>query len=213
MNLDWREQRLGTSAKSDRNVKKQASLVVMMLAVLLMGCSASVPSTSSQSGEPAQPLQQASPVSSPTSAPTTPAQQAHSSPEASPAQNKRGQTLPISAKATMAGQVIQLEVARTPQQQQMGLMYRTSLADDRGMLFLFNPPQPINFWMKNTLIPLDMVFMLDGVVKEIVADVPPCKTSLCPTYGPNTPVNQVIELRGGRAAELGLKAGDRVTIQ
>ncbi len=209
MSLDWREQRLGTSAKSDRNVKKQASLVVMMLALLLMGCSASVPSTSSQSREPAQPLQQASPVS----APTIPAQQAQASPEASPAQNKRGQTLPISAKATMAGQVIQLEVARTPQQQQMGLMYRTSLADDRGMLFLFNPPQPINFWMKNTLIPLDMVFMLDGVVKEIVADVPPCKTSLCPTYGPNTPVNQVIELRGGRAAELGLKAGDRVTIQ
>lgn len=209
MNLDWREQRLSTSAKSDRNMKKQASLVIMMLAVLLMGCSASVPSTSSQSGEPAQPLQQGSPVS----APTTPAQQAQASPEASPAQNQRGQTLPISAKATMAGQVIQLEVARTPQQQQMGLMYRTSLADDRGMLFLFNPPQPINFWMKNTLIPLDMVFMLDGVVKAIVADVPPCKTSLCPTYGPNTPVNQVIELRGGRAAELGLKAGDRVTIQ
>ncbi|MFE1744507.1 DUF192 domain-containing protein [Coleofasciculus sp. H7-2] len=174
-----------------------------------MGCSASVPSTSSQSGEPAQPLQQASPVS----APTTPAQPALSSSEASPAQNKMGQTLPISAKATMASQVIQLEVARTPQQQQMGLMYRKSLADDRGMLFLFNPPQPINFWMKNTLIPLDMVFMLDGVVKAIAANVPPCTTSLCPTYGPNTPVNQVIELRGGRAAELGLKAGDRVTIQ
>jgi hypothetical protein len=210
MNLNCSEQRLRASAKGDRNVKKQASLVVMMLALLLMGCSASVPkSTSPQSGEPAPPSQQASPVS----APTTPAQQAQSSPEVSPVENKRGQTLPISAKATMAGQVIQLEVARTPQQQQMGLMYRTSLADDRGMLFLFNPPQPINFWMKNTLIPLDMVFMLDGVVKAIVADVPPCKTSLCPTYGPNTPVNQVIELRGGRAAELGLKAGDRVTIQ
>lgn len=209
MNLDWSEQHLRASAKGDRNARKQASLVVMMLAVLLMGCSASVPSTSSQSGEPAQPLQQASPVS----APTTPAQPALSSSEASPAQNKMGQTLPISAKATMASQVIQLEVARTPQQQQMGLMYRKSLADDRGMLFLFNPPQPINFWMKNTLIPLDMVFMLDGVVKAIAANVPPCTTSLCPTYGPNTPVNQVIELRGGRAAELGLKAGDRVTIQ
>jgi len=93
------------------------------------------------------------------------------------------------------------------------LMYRTSLADDRGMLFPFEPPQPVKFWMENTLIPLDMVFLQDGVVKAIAPSVPPCTTAPCSTYGPGTPVNQVIELRGGRAAELGLKVGERVKIK
>ncbi|MBV8887803.1 MAG: DUF192 domain-containing protein [Chroococcidiopsidaceae cyanobacterium CP_BM_RX_35] len=123
-----------------------------------------------------------------------------------------GQTLPISARATIAGHRIGLEVAQTPQQQATGLMYRTSLADDRGMLFPFNPPQSVNFWMENTLIPLDMIFLQQGVVKAIAPQVPPCKSYPCPTYGPKTLVDQVIELRGGRAAQLGLKVGDRVKI-
>lgn len=121
--------------------------------------------------------------------------------------------LPISATAEMAGQQISLEVARTPQEQAMGLMYRTSLAPDRGMLFSFGWPQPVSFWMKDTKIPLDMVFLLKGEVKAIAANVPPCTKTPCPTYGPETLVDQVIELRGGRAAELGLKAGDRVSIK
>jgi uncharacterized membrane protein (UPF0127 family) len=126
-----------------------------------------------------------------------------------------GQMLPISAQAQMAGQRIMLEVARTPQQQAMGLMYRTSLAPDRGMLFSFDPPQPVSFWMKNTIIPLDMVFLRDGEVKAIAVNVPPCTTTPCPTYGPQSEVliDQVIELRGGRAAELGLKVGDRVIVK
>lgn len=121
--------------------------------------------------------------------------------------------LPISATAEMAGQQISLEVARTPQEQAMGLMYRTSLDPDRGMLFSFGWPQPVSFWMKNTKIPLDMVFLLKGQVKAIEANVPPCTTNPCPSYGPQTLIDQVIELRGGRAAELGLKAGDQVIIK
>jgi hypothetical protein len=123
--------------------------------------------------------------------------------------------LPISAQAQMAGQRIMLEVARTPQEQAMGLMYRTSLAPDRGMLFSFDPPQPVSFWMKNTIIPLDMVFIRDGEVKVIAANVPPCTTTPCPTYGPQVEVliDQVIEIRGGRAAELGLKVGDQVIVK
>jgi uncharacterized membrane protein (UPF0127 family) len=105
--------------------------------------------------------------------------------------------LPISAQAEMAGQRISLEVARTLQEQATGLMYRTSLADDRGMLFSFDPPQPVNFWMKNVKISLDMVFLRDGEVIEIAANVPPCTTSPCPTYGPQSLIDQVIELRGG----------------
>jgi hypothetical protein len=67
--------------------------------------------------------------------------------------------------------------------------------------------------MKNTKIPLDMVFLKDGEVKAIEADVPPCTADPCPSYGPETPIDQVIELRGGRAAELGLKVGDRVSVK
>lgn len=125
-----------------------------------------------------------------------------------------GQQLPISAKATIAGQVIQLEVARTPEQQATGLMYRTSLAADRGMLFPFDPPRQVGFWMKNVEINLDMIFLRDGEVKEIAANVPPCEETPCSTYGPaRTAVDSVIELRGGRAAELGLKVGDRIAVE
>ena len=124
-----------------------------------------------------------------------------------------GQTLPISARATIAGREFELEVARTPQQQEIGLMNRTSLADRRGMLFLFASPQPIRFWMKNTLIPLDMIFLRNGKVIAIASAVPPCKTQTCPTYGANADVDRVIELRSGIAKEIGLKVGDRVKIK
>lgn len=70
------------------------------------------------------------------------------------------QTLPITAKATFQDQVIQLEVAQTPEQQEIGLMNRPPLAADRGMLFPFEPPRPVIFWMKNTPSPLDIVFCL-----------------------------------------------------
>jgi uncharacterized protein len=131
----------------------------------------------------------------------------------SPTAQFSGQMLPISAIATIAGQAINLEVTRTPQQQAMGLMYRTSLPDNRGMLFEFSPPQAVGFWMKNVKINLDMIFIRQGVVKAIAANVPPCASEPCPSYGPGTSIDQVIELRGGRAAQLGLKVGDRITIQ
>jgi hypothetical protein len=126
---------------------------------------------------------------------------------------KAGQRLPLSARINVADQVIQLEVARTAMQQEIGLMYRTELAKDRGMVFLFDPPRQTAFWMKNTLIPLDIVFLLKGKVQAVSSNVPPCTTDPCPTYGPDTLVDQVIELRAGRALELGLKQGDRVVLQ
>lgn len=163
--------------------------IIILLGLLLLGCSPPVESPRSSS-EPSQiPPKVSLPVVN------------------------QGQTLPISAKAIIGGKEINLEVAQTPQEKATGLMYRTALADDRGMLFLFQPAQPISFWMKNTLIPLDMVFLRDGIVKEIASKVPPCTSDPCPSYGAGTNVDQVIELRGGRAAELGLKVGDRVTIQ
>jgi uncharacterized membrane protein (UPF0127 family) len=108
---------------------------------------------------------------------------------------------------------INLEVAETPEQQELGLMYRTALPDDRGMLFPFSPPRPVTFWMKNTPVALDMVFLLKGVVKYIAASTPPCKFDPCPTYGTNTPIDQVIELRAGRADQLGLKVGDHLKFE
>jgi uncharacterized membrane protein (UPF0127 family) len=123
------------------------------------------------------------------------------------------QSLPITAQVTIADQVIQLEVANTPEKQATGLMFRTEMPDDRGMLFPFEAPRMARFWMRNVPIALDMIFLRDGEVVAIAADVPPCTTPTCPTYGPATLVDQVLELRGGRAAELGLQTGDRLAIE
>ncbi|MEH1864004.1 MAG: DUF192 domain-containing protein [Nostoc sp.] len=161
-------------------------LFSMLLSVLLMGCSV--------------PTKAKPPTPTSDSKPLTPA--------------SLGQKLPISAKAILPnGTTIQLEVAKTPQQQQMGLMYRPALPDDRGMLFGFASPQPVSFWMKNVPVALDMVFLQNGVVKYIQSAAPPCASEPCPTYGPNTPIDKVIELRSGRAAELKLKVGDIVKIE
>jgi uncharacterized protein len=125
------------------------------------------------------------------------------------------QVLPITAIVVIAGQTIDLEVANTPQEQEIGLMFRTELLPNRGMLFPFQPARAVGFWMKNTLIPLDMVFLHQGIIKKIEAEVPPCVADPCPSYGPlfNVDIDQVIELRNGRAAELGLKEGDRLTVE
>jgi hypothetical protein len=81
------------------------------------------------------------------------------------------------------------------------------------MLFLFPEPRPAQFWMKNTLIALDMIFIQDGEVVAIAPNVPPCKREPCPTYGTDQLVHQVLELRAGRAEELGLAVGDSIKIK
>lgn len=124
-----------------------------------------------------------------------------------------GQYLPVLAQVQLGDALINLEVTRSPQEQALGLMYRPSLEDDRGMLFEFSPARPVSFWMKNVVISLDMLFVHNGKLLAIAAEVPPCTSIPCPTYGPEAAVDQVIELRGGRAAELGLKPGDPVVIQ
>ncbi|MBT9313563.1 DUF192 domain-containing protein [Leptothoe kymatousa] len=124
-----------------------------------------------------------------------------------------GQVLPITAEATLAGETFDLEVATTREQQQLGLMHRQALPDNRGMLFPFSPPRPVGFWMKNVPVGLDMVFLYQGKVQGI-AEAPPCAADPCPTYSPGRVlVDNVIELRIGRAAELGLEPGDEVEIR
>ena len=102
----------------------------------------------------------------------------------------------------------QVEVARTAPEQAQGLMHRQSLAPDRGMLFPYAVPQPVAFWMKNTLIPLDMIFIrADRTIANIAANTVPLSLEPVPSA---EPVVAVLEIAGGRAAELGIKAGDRV---
>lgn len=126
----------------------------------------------------------------------------------------QGQMLPITAEVELGGQTIALEVAQTRQQQAIGLMSRETLADDRGMLFPFSPPESVRFWMKNVLISLDMVFVYQGEVIAIANDVPPCTTDPCPVYGPDEQlVDYVIELRGGVAEAIGVQIGDSVEIR
>jgi uncharacterized membrane protein (UPF0127 family) len=104
-----------------------------------------------------------------------------------------------------------VEVARSPQEQAQGLMHRQSLAPDRGMIFPYDPPQPVGFWMKNTLIPLDMIFIRpDGTIAGIAANTVPLSLDMVPSV---EPVAAVLEIAGGRSAELGIKAGDKVEWQ
>ncbi len=101
-----------------------------------------------------------------------------------------------------------VEIADTDATRESGLMFRKSMAPDRGMLFDFGTPQAVTFWMKNTLIPLDMVFIgKDGRVVSIARNAAPMSEALIPSGGP---ILGVLELRGGRAAEIGVKPGDRV---
>ena len=101
-----------------------------------------------------------------------------------------------------------VEVASTPDEQAQGLMDRQSMAPDRGMIFPYEPAQPVAFWMKNTYIPLDMIFIAPGGrILRIEQAVP---LSLEPV-GSGDAVEAVLELNGGRSAELGIVAGDRVS--
>ena len=100
-----------------------------------------------------------------------------------------------------------VEVARTPEEQAQGLMFRKSVPPDRGMIFPYDPPVQVSFWMKNTLVPLDMVFIgPDGKIGRIAANTTPM--SLDPVASID-PVSAVLEIAGGRAAELGIPEGDK----
>ncbi|MFM2431698.1 MAG: hypothetical protein RLZZ511_2911 [Cyanobacteriota bacterium] len=122
------------------------------------------------------------------------------------------QSIPFTQQATINQARIKIAVAASPLQQQIGLMNRTHLPDDEGMLFPFTPARPVAFWMKNTLIPLDMLYIRDRVIREIKPNVPPCKADPCPSYPSEQLIDNVLELRGGLAEKLGIKVGDRVTL-
>jgi uncharacterized membrane protein (UPF0127 family) len=101
-----------------------------------------------------------------------------------------------------------VEIAATQEQQERGLMFRKKLAPGAGMLFDFGHDRNVSFWMKNTLIPLDMLFVRsDGVIVRIARNTKPLSERVIPS---GRPVRAVLEIAGGRAAELGVRPGDRV---
>lgn len=115
---------------------------------------------------------------------------------------------PLTLVTASGEHVINAEVAETPEEKAMGLMFRTSLADDAGMLFPYSPPQEATMWMRNTYISLDMVFIrADGVVHRIERATGPFSERIIPSQGD---VAGVLELKAGTADRLGLKPGDRV---
>ena len=107
-----------------------------------------------------------------------------------------------------AKRIFNVEVVKEDKMRDRGLMFRQSLPDDGGMLFDYDPPQPISFWMKNTYISLDIMFIdAKGVILNIAPETTPLSLAPLPSAGA---VRGVLEVKGGTCAKLGIKAGDHV---
>lgn len=101
-----------------------------------------------------------------------------------------------------------VEVAQDPKEKSLGLMFRTELADNQGMLFPYDEARELSMWMHNTYIPLDIVFIRsDGVIHRIEERAEPLSDRVISSGGP---VSAVLELPGGLAQRLGIKPGDRI---
>ena len=115
---------------------------------------------------------------------------------------------PLSIETDEGWHRFEVEVARTPEQQSLGLMYREEMADDHGMIFHYSFPQSVGFWMKNTYISLDLIFIRpDGTIADIAHDTQPLSLQTI-----NSPgwVAGVLELNGGLSETLGIAVGDIV---
>ncbi len=109
------------------------------------------------------------------------------------------------------GTSVTAELAVSDAERARGLMFRDKVPPDQGMLFVFEEEGQHSFWMKNTLVYLDMLWLNNGrQIIHIERMVPPCKAEPCPTYGPTSPARFVLELRGGEAEVRGLRVGDRL---
>ncbi len=106
------------------------------------------------------------------------------------------------------GSVLRCEVASTPQERAVGLMNRTSLCESCCMLFVFEETGRHYFWMKDTLIPLDLIFLNEGfAVVGVKQNFQPCTQEPCPVYSPDREAKYVVEVNAGKAAEKGIAEG------
>ncbi|MCP4153439.1 MAG: DUF192 domain-containing protein, partial [bacterium] len=105
-----------------------------------------------------------------------------------------------------------VEIADNPVTQARGLMFRKSVPDNFGMLFVYDVANYYGFWMKNCFVHLDLIFLnKDKQVVEIFFNVPPCEQEPCKSYAPSIPAQYILELRGNRSKEIGLKEGDSIS--
>lgn len=117
---------------------------------------------------------------------------------------------PLVIRTDDSAHMMRVELARTPEELAKGLMYRSELADDAGMLFVFPAPQQASFWMKNTLIPLDLLFIDDkGVIRHIHPMAKPYDETAIPSHHE---VLWILEIAGGQAAKRGIKIGHTVDV-
>jgi uncharacterized membrane protein (UPF0127 family) len=106
------------------------------------------------------------------------------------------------------GTIFELELALTSQEISTGLSYRPSLAENGGMLFVFDQARHPSFWMKDMLFPLDLLYLNEtGTVVHVAANVPPCAADPCPTYPSSEPAIAVLEVNAGVAAAHGIEKG------
>jgi uncharacterized membrane protein (UPF0127 family) len=107
-----------------------------------------------------------------------------------------------------------LEVAATEAKRNRGLMFRTHLGEGRGMLFVFEEPGRPAFWMKNTYLSLDILFLsTDGIVVDLFERLSPCPMEPCPRYAPDAPARYVLEVAGGFVAHHAVRKGDRIRLE
>lgn len=112
--------------------------------------------------------------------------------------------------------IFKVELAQTDHERAQGLMYRESMSDDAGMLFIFDDEQPRSFWMKNTLIALDIIYFdRNRRLVSIQHDVPPCRNTIsrCPGYPSTGPAAYVLEINAGLSRKYGFKRGDLLDIR
>jgi len=118
--------------------------------------------------------------------------------------------VPLTIHSSNGDHRFTVDVAATDEEQQRGLMFVRSLPGDRGMIFPYDPPQNVGFWMKNTLIPLDMIFITsDGRIAGIRANTTPLSTA---SVGVGQPTRFVLEVPGGYAARRGIAPGDQIEL-
>ncbi len=115
-------------------------------------------------------------------------------------------------KVQLGTERFRVELAVTEAEKQRGLGYRTHLAPDEGMLFVYSHPEQYSFWMKGMQFPLDIIWIHGKTIVDITANVPVATSGAMPTYSPKAPADKVLEVHAGTVERLGVKIGDPVQI-